>query len=450
MSEARSRQVFVILAVVAFVTIVGLGLGMTFFADEWAFIERRSLTDPSTWWPPHNEHWTTLSVLVYRLMVETIGIGTYVPYLLVVAALHVVVAALVYRLLERSSGPVFALIGGAIVLFFGSGFENLYWGFQMNIIGSIAFGLGAMLVTDGPATMRRAVAVAALLLASLACSGMGIVMSLAVGLEWLLTPRWRRAVPILLAPAGTYAVWYLLAGRAGVDTFRDPVTVEAILDVPRSVIQGSGNALGSAVGLPGLGLGLFVAFLGSAGIAFRYRALTPRVVAIGVAIAAQYALIGLVRAQLFEGIINYSRYTYVSGILAIVAIGALVGRVRIPTSGHRRLGMMFVLGTWAAVALVCNIGLLVLGRELFLDRAGMTRALVTVAIDPGRPVGVDLDRSLVLVPSPAALDAITDAYGDPRSDRWVPWAVRPIPPEVLAEARRRLIEGAPLPLAPSD
>ena len=107
------------------VRLVYLGLGMTFFADEWAFIESRALADPGTWWAPHNEHWTTLAILVYRALVETVGIGSYVPYLVVVALLHVAVSALCYLLLERSSGPLFALAGSAIVLVFGSGFENL-------------------------------------------------------------------------------------------------------------------------------------------------------------------------------------------------------------------------------------------------------------------------------------------------------------------------------------
>src|SRR5688500_6409426 len=151
-----------------------LGLGMAFFADEWSFIEGRSLGDPASWWRPHNEHWWTLPILLYRLMVETIGIGSYVPYLAVVVAMHIVVSVLVFRLLERSSGPLIALIGGAIVLFFGSGFENLYWGFQTGFVGSVALGVAALVLTDGPATWRRSAAVAALLLASLACSSMGV------------------------------------------------------------------------------------------------------------------------------------------------------------------------------------------------------------------------------------------------------------------------------------
>lgn len=445
LTTVTARRIFVLLAVISFFVLVRLGFGMTFFSDEWAFIESRSLGDPGTWLPPHNEHWTTLAILPYRLMVETIGLGSYVPYLAVLAGMHIVVSALVYRLLERSSGPLFALLGSMIVLVFGSGFEDLYWGFQTEFVQAVAFGLAALVVTDGPATMRRGFIVAALLMAALASSGIGIAMSIAVGVEWLLVPRWRRYVPILAIPAGLFLIWFVLFGRLGVETFRDPITVAAFLDVPRSVVRGLSNAFGSVAGLPGVGILPLIAFLIAGAVAAWRRKLPPRPVAIVLAITVQYALTGLVRAQLFEGIIDYSRYTYVSGILALVAAGALIGVVELPAAGRRRLVAIAVLGAWMAFALVANVGLLVLGRDLFLDRADMTRALVTVALAPNRPADVDMDRSLVLVPSPRSLEAIVAAYGDPRRDSLVTWAVRPIPAAILTEARRRLIEGAPIP-----
>ena len=40
MTPRRGRAVFAVASTVAFLTILGLGLGMTFFSDEWAFIER--------------------------------------------------------------------------------------------------------------------------------------------------------------------------------------------------------------------------------------------------------------------------------------------------------------------------------------------------------------------------------------------------------------------------
>lgn len=448
MTPFVARRIFAILALTSFVAIMWLGLGMTFFADEWSFIEGRSLGDPASWWRPHNEHWWTLPILLYRLMVETIGIGSYVPYLAVVVASHLVVGALVYRLLERSSGPLIALIGGAIVLFFGSGFENLYWGFQTGFVGSVAFGLAALVVTDGQATVRRAAIVAALLLASMACSSIGLVISVAVGVEWLMTHRWRRLVPILFVPAGLYLAWFLIAGRVGLETFGVPLTLEAAFDVPRSVLRGLSNGFGAITGLPEAGLIVLIGFLAAAILAATRRSLSPRVVALVLAVALQYALTGLARGQLYEGIADYTyytRYTYISGVLALVVVGTIVGKVELPEAGRRRLVTIAVLGGWAAVALVTNIGLLVLGRDLFLDRADMTRALVTVALAPDRPAGADLDRSLVLVPSPHSLEAIAAAYGDPRTDRLVPWAVRPIPAPILTEARRRLVEGAPIP-----
>ena len=75
----------------------------------------------------------------------------------------------------------------------------------------------------------------------------------------------------------------------------------------------------------------------------------------------------------------------------------------------------------------------------------MTRALLTVAMDAQEVPGAQVDRSLVLVPSATEVQRLAATYGDPRTDALVPWAVRPIPPAVIAEARRRLIEGAPIP-----
>jgi hypothetical protein len=124
----------------------------------------------------------------------------------------------------------------------------------------------------------------------------------------------------------------------------------------------------------------------------------------------------------------------------------MLGPTRLPGSGTARLVAVFLLGSWVALAMVVNVGMLVLGREVFLQRADMTRALVTVALQEPPPAGAQMDRSLVLVPSASALREISDRYGDPRTDDLVPWAVRPVPADVLSEARRRLIEGAPLPL----
>ncbi len=192
---------FVVAATAAGVLLLVLGSGMTFFADEWAFIESRSLSDPIDWLRPHNEHWSTLPIIVYRLMVETIGIGSYMPYLAVVVALHVGVACLVYRLVERRSGRPAAFVAGMLVALFGAGFENLYWGFQTGFVASVLFGLAAVDVTDRGPAADAALAVVGLLLLSLLSSGQGLIMCVLIGTYWLLDTGWRRRVLWLGIPA---------------------------------------------------------------------------------------------------------------------------------------------------------------------------------------------------------------------------------------------------------
>jgi hypothetical protein len=161
-----------------------------------------------------------------------------------------------------------------------------------------------------------------------------------------------------------------------------------------------------------------------------------------VAIIAQYALIALVRANLFAGQVEYTRYSYVSGILFLLGVAALAGRPSMPAS--RRLWPFAVAGALSTVGLAFayNLALLAGGRELFLQRADMTRALVTAGLRRPLPETTDPARTLVLVPSPVELERIANAYGDPRTDSLVPFAVRPIPPQIMAEASRRVREGA--------
>jgi hypothetical protein len=214
-------------------------------------------------------------------------------------------------------------------------------------------------------------------------------------------------------------------------------------------MRGLSNGFGAITGLPAAGFIVLACVLAAGTWVAARRSIAPRAIAIIVGMALQYALTGFARAGLYDGVVDYTdytRYTYTSGIIALLVGGAVVGIVEVPAAGRRRLGTLLVLGSWAAVGLVTNIGLLVLGRDLFLDRADTTRSLLTVALASDRPAGIDLDRSLVLVPSPRSLDRIASAYGDPRTDALVPWAVRPIPANDLADAQRRLSEGGTKPV----
>jgi hypothetical protein len=422
-----------------------LGRGMTFFSDEWAFIQTRTLGDPGTWLAPHNEHWTTLPVIVYRLLVETVGLRTYVPYLAVVVALHGLVVVLTFIAVRRTSGPLAAVAVAILLLLYGSGFENLYWGFQTGFVGATAAGIAALLALDRRDDRGRW-AVAAFLMIGLATVGVALAFCAAVTVESIVARRLRSMLVPLAVPALVYAAWFIAFGRYGIRT-GTALSTSAFIDVPSAIITGLSNAAGGITGVgPALGI------VPAAGIAvwavgrlWRDRTLPPRFVGCIAGIAVLYGLIGLTRSHDFAGIIGYTRYTYVSGILLLIAVASLAGRIDIPEERNRRLLTIVPLGGLLAAALVFNTRLLLDGRDLFLTRAARTRALITVALERPLPATTDPNRSLILVPSPAVLETLVARYGSPLSDTVVPGAVEPIQPDLLATARKGLAEGIEAP-----
>jgi hypothetical protein len=385
----RVDAAFALATVVAAAVILRLGLGLTFFADEWALIETRSLGDPASWFRPHNEHWYTLPIVVYRLLVETVGLGSYVPYLLVVTLLHVTVAALVYVLVRRRTAAGVALGAALIVLFLGSGFENLFWGFQIGFVASMATGLGALAVLEGPVSGRRSAAGIGLLIGGLMSSGVGVIFVVVVGIDLLLDPRRRIVSPLLGIPVALYVTWYALIGRAGIGTFasvRDPQSVAAWIDAPGAIVAGTGNAVGAVVGVgPTIGVWVGIVGLTLAGVWILTNPRGPgtgRFLACLAGIATQYALIGVFRGDLVADVTNYTRYTYVSAILLIVGATALMPRFSITDPVLRRRIVLVGGGSLLVVSLSWNARLLVEGQAVFEARAEMTRALVAAGLQP--------------------------------------------------------------------
>jgi hypothetical protein len=455
MRPDRFDLLFAVAAAVAAVGILGLGAGLTFFSDEWALIESRSLGDPGTWFAPHNEHWYTVPILVYRLVVELVGLGSYMPYLALLVALHVCVATLAYVLVRRSSGPWPALGVGLVVLVLGSGFENLYWAFQIGFVGSLALGLAAILAFDQrPLGRRRAILGTVLLTVSVATSGIGLICGVVVGIELLLDVQRRRTVPWLFVPAVLYGIWYLSYGRAGIEAHQGEFSLAHPLDVPPLVWNGLAAATGAVVGV-GTTLGGVVLLIGIvAAIAWLLRGggafVAPRTAGVVAGVTILYGLIALARSFVGTDAADLTRYTYISAILLTVGLSAQIGRPALDTPNRRR-ALLLLGGLVFTLSLLWNARLLIAGRTIFEDRAERTRALVTVALERPLPATTDPDRTLVLVPSPAALTRIIADHGSPLDDWLAPGAVRAIRPEVLAEARRVLAEGAEIPLpSPRD
>jgi hypothetical protein len=437
----RADVAVVAIALAAFLGILWLGRGLTFFADEWAVIVERPIS-LDNFLRPFNEHWLGVTTLVYRLLLERVGLTTYMPYLALLLGLHIVVVLEVYLLARRTAGALLGVLTATIFAVLGSGFENLYWAMQIGFIGAIALGLGAVIVLEGGVGRARVMAATVLLTIGMMTSGFGIFMLAFAGLELLFDPRRRRLALALFVPAGVYLAWYVAFGRTGLATHRDPFTFAALLDVPGFVVDGAGTAVGSALGVGPIlgrvaGAGLAVA-IGWRLVRDGFASVPPRALACFGAVVVQYAILGTIRAQLFDGAAEYSRYAYLSTIFALLGFAALIGPRPLTGPGRWRVARLGGLTIVATLAITWNVWLLIAGRALFLDRADTTRATIMVALGDLGP-GVDPDRAMLLDRTVTQLRASIARFGSPLSDSLAADAVRPVPPSFVESIREKLV-----------
>jgi hypothetical protein len=240
-----------------------------FFQDEWDFFAHRIYQPLALrqFMVPHNEHWSTLPVLVYRLIFDVAGMHSYWPYLGTLFAVHLLLTHLLWRLMLRCRvDPLLATALAALFGVLGSGAGDLTIAFQMSFVGSLTFGVAAVLVTDHRWADRPAwrsdAFVWLLLLGGLMCSGIGITMVAITTLVAL----WRRGVLAAMrtasVPTAAYLVWFAIWGRHGV--MSSSITVSTILAIPAYAWHGLTHALAAASGMERAGPVLLVLLVGYA------------------------------------------------------------------------------------------------------------------------------------------------------------------------------------------
>ena len=117
--------------------------------------------------------------------------------------------------------PWTATIVACVLVFFGAGYQNIIFPFQMTLVGSLVFGLVHLLLAshDGPLDRRDYCGLAAGL-AGLMCSGVGVSMVIAVGAAVLIARGWRLALLHTVPLGAAYVVWYAAIGHVGYNGYR--------------------------------------------------------------------------------------------------------------------------------------------------------------------------------------------------------------------------------------
>lgn len=331
-------RTLIVLSAITFAGVVYLTRDKNFYYDEWDFVTAYRPGQSTSIWFPHNEHWSTIPILLWKAMFLVFGIRSHIPYEAVAVAGHIACVLLLFALIRRRSGDVPAFASALILLVLGTGAPDIVFAFQITWTLSIAFGLLAMLVIEvTPAAQGwwRIAIVAALLVCSLMSAGIGLGFLAAVTFQ-LLFDRPRRLFLLAVPPVAViYLVWFAVYGYQGAPCGGCPTAIGAIramdpgylLTVVSFEWQGLIASVAGMLGMTPFTLPLFVA-----------RALLVAFVLLlawhwsqnGVAswelglvggLLTQFTLVALVRARL--GIVGATdpHYVYV-GVVYLLPLAA--------------------------------------------------------------------------------------------------------------------------------
>lgn len=406
----HARWIVVGLALAGCAVLLWATRNFVFYFDEWSFI----LTAPdwtlATYFEPHNEHPSMLLRVVYAALLNTVGMRTYLPYMVVLYVFHFANVVLLFELVRRRSGDLIALGAALLLLVLGAGWEDLLWAWQLAWLASVAFGLGALLAVSRPGGWRLAAAVV-LLAGSLSFSGIGVPFAAAVAIQLLLTPGRRRDV-LALVPLGiALLAWYVMFGRFGQHPNPQPTAANLILD-PVYTAWGLSQGLAGVIGLGGwVGVPLLAVVV--AYLAWRWSTRRPDAMATGVAVGlvAFYAVAGLTRAQLGLSQSGASRYVYVSATLWLVLLAELARDL--PWRGTWRPALA------ACLFLACFNGAVVMfefwAAKVYLMQISIAdlQALAAERDDPCLDPTVHVDLLVMPDVLPGPYYRALDRYGDP-------------------------------------
>lgn len=304
-----------------------------FFADEWEFITSRSRPPLSqigqyvdVLLRPHNEHWSTIPILLYRGIFGLVGLKAYWPYLVLLLTLHCLLAVLLGRLLSRhgfSGWQILPVV--AVFLLYGAGSENILWAFQMAWMLSLIFGLVLLELSTTQLTRNRMGLCWLIGVAALMCSGLGISMVAVGTFSALLRHGWRAAAKFVSVPAVIQIIWLLTHGSGG--TRNHPIVwTRSVFETPGYVWKSLASTIDRTIGVEGLGSVVVVAVL--AGVALwgpEIARVHGELVALAGGLLVFLTIVAYGRVGL--GLPQSSRYSYVIYVMLVPLVAVLLRKV---------------------------------------------------------------------------------------------------------------------------
>lgn len=437
----HATKIMLALCVLAFGALLYTTRHLDFYYDEWSFLGSAHRWTLRSYFVPHNEHWSTVPMLIYKTLLFLNGAHSYMPFVAVLLLIHVTTVFLLFMVVRRRCGDLLGLIAGTVLLFLGRGYEDIIWAFQIGFLGSVMFGLLALhLLGKRPAAGRaRAVAGSAALLLALMSSGMGLFFLVVVGLDLVLDRDRRRLWWTLVVPSVAYVWWYLTFGRQGTAEDHSIFTFKTLEGLVGYAPTGIGSAAAGTVALSPLWAPIAFAALTATAVLLWYRKRLDTGLAIpaAVGIVLQFTLTGLVRAQYGDSQATAPRYVYIGAVFVLLIVTEAV-------RDARWQGVWRTVAPVTAAALVVVTGASVLVHQERLRAKSLLPQKYELEVTwlfrgaPGLAPNVVLDQRLLPVVTPSIYYEIRSRYGSPLPDVSV-GRLAALPPRVVNDEMRLLM-----------
>ncbi len=347
---------------------------------------------------PPNKYLIAVPLLLYKGMFETFGLSSYVPYRVVAIVLVMVCAGLFFLLVRRRVGDLMALPPTLILLFFGSGFEEVMTAIRLPSLIAIACGLGTLLVLERR-DLRGDIVAAGLLCVAVASHPTGVAFTVAAAVLVLLRPspeRWTRAW-VFLAPAAIFGAWWLFWRSPSTPNPFPTHASDVFLFVRQSwvmltaVVTGLSGVLDRPVyrnPIAEIAGGLLFALVVT-GTVVRFRRLPPSFWATLVALAVL-----LVSTRLSPGGFlrhpDEARYLFPGAVLFLLMLAELAGPLPRPRWAIAVVTVLMLLGVWSNVEKLRDAGSLVRSKSEVIKGQISAYEIAGSNVDPDyAPSGFD-------------------------------------------------------------
>jgi hypothetical protein len=321
-NRGAALATFIAVVPIAAVIFFVMGRHQWFFLDEWDFLVTRRAGSLHDLLRPHNEHWSTLPILVYRALWHSVGLRSYRPYQVLVIGVHLTVGVLLRAVMRRSGvSPWIATAAASLFVLLGSGDQDIVWAFQIGYVGAVAFGLIDLLlaVHDGPIGRRDWFGLAAGL-AALLCSGVAVTMVVVVAIATLVQRGWRAALFHTVPLGVVYGAWFLTFGHKGVQSHGTTLHefVSFLSGAISASFRGMGQHLGVSIALAVmLVVGILMAAFDGTVAERRHRLAMPGALLFGALVYLAISAVGRPNTIFTH---EADRYVHVTAALAMPAI----------------------------------------------------------------------------------------------------------------------------------